>query len=181
MRFETNQPSVLSDGGPVPTVSKHPSRSCLKRVRKQIIQKMKKTPTTNSDARKHVCIFCSHQVGYLFSLYALLRDGYRCVLTGAYDSYKWLPDLSDRATDAKAPRTNTEYAHVFSESAQDVDKVFSALSPIFCAMLFLMGYKRTRSTQPVPRESSKFLVSATGTRVSLLITSTNTSISSPWP
>ncbi|KAJ7775843.1 hypothetical protein B0H14DRAFT_2964326 [Mycena olivaceomarginata] len=55
----------------------------------------------------------------------LIRDGHRCVLTGAYDSDSCdkYPDLDARATAEQANVTNTQCAHIFSESAQDDDKV----------------------------------------------------------
>ncbi|KAJ6612984.1 hypothetical protein B0H10DRAFT_2165419 [Mycena sp. CBHHK59/15] len=79
----------------------------LERVRQRIIQDTQ-TPTTTPDARKH----------------ALLRDGYRCVVTGAFDSEscKLHPELRARATAMGATRTTLDCAHIFSESAQEGDR-----------------------------------------------------------
>ncbi|KAJ7084830.1 hypothetical protein B0H15DRAFT_923519 [Mycena belliarum] len=94
------------DGGPLPADSDHPSRPFFAGVRQRIIQNMK-MPTTTPTARKH----------------ALLRDGYRCVVTGAFDyeSCKLHPELRARATATKAARTPLDCAHIFSESAQRGD------------------------------------------------------------
>ncbi|KAJ7269087.1 hypothetical protein C8J57DRAFT_1066970, partial [Mycena rebaudengoi] len=110
-----------SDGSPVPKVSEHPSRPSMEQVREQIIQEMK-TPGTKPGARKHV----------------LLRDGYRCVLTGAYDfdSCKIHPELRDRAIAANASRTNTECAHIFSELVQEGDKANYAASAMAILKIF---------------------------------------------
>ncbi|KAJ7364853.1 hypothetical protein DFH08DRAFT_840151 [Mycena albidolilacea] len=104
-----------SNGRPLPTESEHPSRPSLERTRQRLITKMakqkedeKKDPTTTADARKE----------------SLVRDGFRCMVTGQYDF-----DSCDRHTDLEAareaenvPRAVTQCAHIFSESAQDSDK-----------------------------------------------------------
>ncbi|KAJ7221793.1 hypothetical protein B0H12DRAFT_1151687 [Mycena haematopus] len=96
-----------SDGGPVPSVSQDPSRPSMELVRERFIEDIK-TPSTKPDARK----------------YALLRDGYRCVLTGAYDleSCDNYPELGARADSEGAIQTTLQCAHIFSESAQEGDK-----------------------------------------------------------
>ncbi|KAJ7834816.1 hypothetical protein B0H14DRAFT_2797962 [Mycena olivaceomarginata] len=110
-----------SDGGPVPTASHHPSRPSMEQVRERIIKEMQ-TPTTEPDARRHT----------------LIRDGYRCVLTGAYDSDSCdkYPDLDARATAEQANVTNTQCAHIFSESAQDGDKAEYAASAMVILKMF---------------------------------------------
>ncbi|KAF8161717.1 hypothetical protein K438DRAFT_1942237 [Mycena galopus ATCC 62051] len=55
-----------SNGGPLPTVSQHPSRPSLELVKQQIIEDVQ-TPTTTPDARGHVRAVWSRRVGYLLS------------------------------------------------------------------------------------------------------------------
>ncbi|KAJ7222987.1 hypothetical protein B0H12DRAFT_1150813 [Mycena haematopus] len=87
--------------------SQHPSRPSMELVRERFIEDIK-TPSTKPDARK----------------YALLRDGYRCVLTGAYDleSCDNYTELGARADSEGAIQTTLQCAHIFSESAQEGDK-----------------------------------------------------------
>jgi len=58
-------------------------------------------------------------------LQALLRDGYRCAISGVYDMQSCLDideiDAASKALDSMI--VETEVAHIFSESAQDGDKV----------------------------------------------------------
>ena len=59
-------------------------------------------------------------------LQALLRDGYKCAISGVYDMQSCLDiDEIDAASKALDNPTvvETEVAHIFSESAQDGDKV----------------------------------------------------------
>ncbi|KAJ7195047.1 hypothetical protein GGX14DRAFT_537304 [Mycena pura] len=93
-----------SNGGPIPKQSEHPSRPSLDVVRGRIIAE-NKTPTTAGSARKN----------------ALLRDGYRCMLTGQYDfdSAKLYPELNGRATADGVSKAVTQCAHIFSETAQE--------------------------------------------------------------
>ncbi|KAJ7083336.1 hypothetical protein B0H15DRAFT_889211 [Mycena belliarum] len=93
-----------SNGGPIPKRSDHPSRPSLDVVRDRIISE-KRTPTTAGSARTN----------------ALLRDGYRCMLTGQYDldSADLHPELNDRAAADGVNMAVTQCAHIFSEAAQD--------------------------------------------------------------
>ncbi len=66
---------------------------------------------------------------------ALLRDNFRCLLSGVYDidSVLQYPELDARALSEGIPCTSTEVAHIFSESAQDKNKVaFSLAATYFC-------------------------------------------------
>ncbi|KAJ7832318.1 hypothetical protein B0H14DRAFT_2803173 [Mycena olivaceomarginata] len=98
---------VRSNGGPLPESSSHPSRPSLDIMRDRIIKEMR-TPTTVGDARKT----------------ALLRDGYRCMLSRAYDheSANLYPELEERERAANAGFTAVQCAHIFSETAQDSEK-----------------------------------------------------------
>ncbi|KAJ7262645.1 hypothetical protein B0H12DRAFT_1103967 [Mycena haematopus] len=96
-----------SNGGPLPEVSEHPSRPSLEVMRQRIVKEMA-TPTTLSGAKQR----------------ALLRDGYRCMITGGYDfeSCDIYPELAARADAQNVHRMYTECAHIFSETAQDSEK-----------------------------------------------------------
>ncbi|KAJ7166287.1 hypothetical protein C8R43DRAFT_1162659 [Mycena crocata] len=93
-----------SNGGSISKRSEHPSRPSLDVIRDRIISE-KRTPTTAGSARKK----------------ALLRDGYRCMLTGQYDldSAELHPELNDRATADHVTMAVTQCAHIFSETAQE--------------------------------------------------------------
>ncbi|KAJ7125914.1 hypothetical protein C8R44DRAFT_668229 [Mycena epipterygia] len=93
-----------SNGGPIPKRSDHPSRPSLDVVRDRVISE-NRTPTTAGSARTN----------------ALLRDGYRCMLTGQYDldSADLHPELNDRAAADGVNMAVTQCAHIFSETAQD--------------------------------------------------------------
>ena len=61
---------------------------------------------------------------------ALLRDGYRCAISGVYDMQSCLDiDEIDAASKAQANSmvVETEVAHILSETAQDGDKVSTSL------------------------------------------------------
>ncbi|KAJ7072875.1 hypothetical protein C8F01DRAFT_264117 [Mycena amicta] len=110
-----------SDGGPVPDVSQHTSRPSMEQIRQKIIEEMQ-TPTTNEDAWKH----------------ALLRDGYRCTLTGIYDfdSCKKMPDLAAECATNNASMFTIQCAHIFSESALDGHKTDYTASAMALLRMF---------------------------------------------
>ncbi|KAJ7019353.1 hypothetical protein C8F04DRAFT_1147936 [Mycena alexandri] len=93
-----------SNGGPVPKRSDHPSRPSLDTVRDRIINETRPATTTSS-ARKN----------------ALVRDEYRCKLTGVYDSdaSKQHPEIDARAKATGVSLAVTQCAHIFSETAED--------------------------------------------------------------
>jgi hypothetical protein len=69
---------------------------------------------------RHLCPTSTHP------LQALLRDGYRCAISGVYDMRSCINiDEIDAASRAlgNSMEVETEVAHIFSESAQDGDKV----------------------------------------------------------
>ncbi|KAJ7584852.1 hypothetical protein C8J56DRAFT_892567 [Mycena floridula] len=74
---------------------------------------------------------------------ALYRDDYRCTMTGAYDFESTLQHGELREAMAKMqPKpqcTTTQCAHIFSESAQDKDKVLYASSVL--AILKMFGHE----------------------------------------
>jgi hypothetical protein len=76
---------VRSNLGPMQTAS-HASRPSFDRMKLEMIKKMQKADKTKSDVRSAVCapVFLFFlPVAYL--VYALFRDGYRCMITGGYD------------------------------------------------------------------------------------------------
>ncbi|KAJ6514889.1 hypothetical protein C8R47DRAFT_1181805 [Mycena vitilis] len=108
-------------GGPIPKSSEHPSHGSLDTLRERFVEEMK-TPTSSSSARKKASRI--PPISGLFSfnfLQSLLRDGYRCMLTGQYDvdSVDDHPELGERATAANVTQAITQCAHIFSETAQD--------------------------------------------------------------
>ena len=68
---------------------------------------------------RHLCRTSAHL------LQALLRDGYRCAISGVYDLQS-CRDIDEIGAAAEALDNSlageTEVAHIFSESAQDGDK-----------------------------------------------------------
>ncbi|KAJ6458837.1 hypothetical protein C8R47DRAFT_1162715 [Mycena vitilis] len=92
-----------TNGEQRPPPSEHPTCFSLQFAREQIMEDTR-TPQTASDALKH----------------ALVRDGYRCVLTGLYDcdSGEAHPELVDRAVASGLGLTTVDCAHIFPESAQ---------------------------------------------------------------
>ncbi|KAJ7094063.1 hypothetical protein B0H15DRAFT_799075 [Mycena belliarum] len=111
-----------SNGGPLPESSNHPSRPSLDVMRDRIIKEMK-TPTTVANARKTT----------------LLRDGYRCMLSRAYDheSANLYPELEECERATNAGFTAVQCAHIFSETAQDSEKKVSKLPYAGTAMAIL--------------------------------------------
>jgi len=73
---------------------------------------------------KHLCRTLVHL------LQALLRDGYKCAISGVYDMQSCLDideiDAASKASD-NPMIVETEVAHIFSESAQGGDKVSTLL------------------------------------------------------
>jgi len=69
---------------------------------------------------RHLCRTSAHL------LQALLRDGHRCAISRVYDKQSCLDideiDAASKALDNPIV-IETEVAHIFSESAQDGDKV----------------------------------------------------------
>ncbi|EDR00729.1 uncharacterized protein LACBIDRAFT_295751 [Laccaria bicolor S238N-H82] len=113
-----------SNAGPIPTCSDHPSRWSLDVVRDRILSEIK-TPTTEGSAREN----------------ALMRDGYRCMITGAYDysSITLHPELRNRFIAHPASGV-TQCAHIFSETAQDGEHK-AAYAASAMAILEVFGLK----------------------------------------
>ncbi|KAF8345054.1 hypothetical protein F5887DRAFT_1197645 [Amanita rubescens] len=96
-----------------PTPSRHESRPSFEVVKGRVLEELDKAPQTKSNVRKQ----------------ALLRDGYKCAISGVYDRQSCL-DIEE-VNAARMALDNpkfigTEVAHIFSESAQDGDKNYAA-------------------------------------------------------
>ncbi|KAG6826820.1 hypothetical protein H0H92_014290 [Tricholoma furcatifolium] len=112
-----------SNAGPWPASSFHVSRPSFDRVQADIIQELQNAPQTRSSARRQ----------------ALLRDGFKCALSGLYDekSIAEIPELAvAQRAEGDGITVYTQVAHILSESAQDGDKGYAAT--VF-AMLQMFG------------------------------------------
>ncbi|KAF5359877.1 hypothetical protein D9756_003616 [Leucocoprinus leucothites] len=111
-----------SNTGGRPTPSRHVSRPSFDVVKERILEELGKAPQTKKSVRKQ----------------ALLRDGYRCAITGVYDVQSCIDiDEIEAVADRGGSITlETEVAHIFSESAQDGDKEYAAT---VLAMLEMFG------------------------------------------
>ncbi|KAG5720821.1 hypothetical protein E4T56_gene9696 [Termitomyces sp. T112] len=128
MHEDERYDAIIQLGGK-PTPSHHPSRPSFDVHRNRILDEVDKSAQTRHNVRKQ----------------ALLRDGYRCTLTGLYDmeSCKAMPEIEQARLESAKPCAFLEMAHIFSESTQDDDKNHAAT--IF-AILDLFGLKeRTKS------------------------------------
>ncbi|KAF5359876.1 hypothetical protein D9756_003615 [Leucocoprinus leucothites] len=108
------------------TPSRHVSRPSFDVVKEKILEELGKAPQTKKSVRKQ----------------ALLRDGYRCAITGVYDVQSCIDiDEIEAAADRGGSITlETEVAHIFSESAQDGDKEYAATVLVMLEM-FGLGEK----------------------------------------
>ncbi|KAG8938888.1 hypothetical protein FRC04_007344 [Tulasnella sp. 424] len=87
--------------GPIPESSSHPSRPSFDETQDTILNLLREAPKSNSAVKK----------------LALIRDNYRCVVTGAYD---WVTCQERRENDPtfEEPETAqfTQLAHIFPDS-----------------------------------------------------------------
>ncbi|KAF8968556.1 hypothetical protein BDZ97DRAFT_1799021 [Flammula alnicola] len=87
----------------IPTPSNHASRPSFDTITDMIDDTLVEAPQSHADAKKN----------------ALIRDGFRCVVTGKYDmhSVKKIRELEEMVRSDLSLRTNpTECAHIFAES-----------------------------------------------------------------
>ena len=101
-----------------PTPSQHPSRPSFDDTQEVLKFLLKETPKNHATAKAKVPYFSTRSIRTqpnLHLLQALMRDGYRCILTGAYDHNIALamPQLVPPGT---TRFTVTEAAHIFPES-----------------------------------------------------------------
>ncbi|KXN84498.1 hypothetical protein AN958_12410 [Leucoagaricus sp. SymC.cos] len=87
----------------IPTPPNHPSRPSFDRIQDMIDATLQEAPQSHAQAKK----------------YALVRDGYRCVVTGKYDTHsvKMIQELKEMVDlDPSARGESTQCAHIFSKS-----------------------------------------------------------------
>ena len=99
--------------GRTPAPSDHPSRPQSDVIKAEINEKIKETPRDHSEAKAQVSGVGGVSVArhFYISTQALIRDGYRCVVTGVYDAAHTtvLLEPGDRAA-------YTGLAHILPES-----------------------------------------------------------------
>ncbi|KAG8741762.1 hypothetical protein FRC10_002429 [Ceratobasidium sp. 414] len=83
---------------PPPTPPEHPSRPDLDVIREQILATLHETPQSHSDAKK----------------YALIRDDYRCMLSGLVDTMSYLGSRRLQST-AGISVTPTQCSHILPQ------------------------------------------------------------------
>ncbi|EGO29879.1 hypothetical protein SERLADRAFT_445648 [Serpula lacrymans var. lacrymans S7.9] len=105
--------------GPTPPSSAHASPPSFEKHKEVILSAMVNAPGTKGEAKKR----------------ALLRDGYKCMISGAYDYDSCLkyPEIEELAANNVA--TNTQCAHLFSETAQDINQVGALVLMLISAYL----------------------------------------------
>ncbi|KAG8816850.1 hypothetical protein FRC17_000163, partial [Serendipita sp. 399] len=108
----TEPGTVRSDGGPIPTPSRNSSPPSFEAHKERIISAMFNALKTKSDVR--------HE--------ALLRDGYKCMITNDYDIDCWsnYPEIRERALNEGAHMIDTQCCHLFSETVQQRSTQYSA-------------------------------------------------------
>ncbi|RXW12255.1 hypothetical protein EST38_g13597 [Candolleomyces aberdarensis] len=107
-----------SNKGQIPTPSNHASRPSFDRKVDMMADLLDDAPLSHSTAKKRVLSSRIPIPGTLLILHqALVRDGYRCVITGAYDfpSIDKCPELMEEAG-PDASCAFTELCHIFSAS-----------------------------------------------------------------
>jgi len=106
--------------GRIPTPSNHASRPSFDKVADMIKAALVEAPQSHADAKKNVSLVLSFHVSSLIDTsQALIRDGYRCVVTGKYDmrSVMKIQELEDIVfLDPSATSEATQCAHIFAES-----------------------------------------------------------------
>ncbi|GBE88143.1 hypothetical protein SCP_1203730 [Sparassis crispa] len=118
MYFDHYVRAFRSNKGPTPTPSNHASRPSLDTMADMIKDCLEEAPQGHSTAKNK----------------ALVRDGFRCVVTGAYDfiSVMRSEELAGRARSEGVNLTYTECAHILSESTNlntaNSDKVWSIMN-----------------------------------------------------
>ncbi|KAF8900272.1 hypothetical protein CPB84DRAFT_1815431 [Gymnopilus junonius] len=116
----------------IPTPSNHASRPSFDRIQDMVNATLQEAPQSHTQAKKYVCL-------------ALMRDGYRCVVTGKYDtrSVKMIRELKEMVDlDPSARRESTQCAHIFSESTNSSIEPGSAkYAATMWAVMHRFGYE----------------------------------------
>jgi hypothetical protein len=108
---------VKTNKGRTPTPSSHASRPSFDTLKEMIKAMVVEAPQNHQQAKKNVsalsCIFGSVQI---FPFKALVRDGFRCVISGRYDipSVKGNEEMKNNLKEVLF--CTTQCAHIFPES-----------------------------------------------------------------
>lgn len=112
--------SVRANKGRIPTPSNHASRPSFDRIADVIKATLVEAPQSHTEAKKNVRLDLSfHESSLTDTCQALIRDGYRCIVTGKYDarSVREIQELNDLIlSDPSLRREPTQCAHIFAES-----------------------------------------------------------------
>ncbi|KAG5635286.1 hypothetical protein H0H81_011824 [Sphagnurus paluster] len=116
--------------GRIPTPSNHASRPSFDKITDMIKKTLEEAPPSHATAKKH----------------ALIRDGYRCVVTGKYDrsSVDQIKELEDMLRANPSLKTEeTQCAHIFAESTNSSITPGSALdyAATMWGVVVAFGYK----------------------------------------
>ncbi|KAH7910681.1 hypothetical protein BJ138DRAFT_1064691 [Hygrophoropsis aurantiaca] len=104
--------SLKSNGGPIPDPSAHISRPSFDRKMDLIKEMLVEAPQDHQATKKKASVSCR----------ALIRDGFRCIVTGRYDTDMGAKteELRDEIMASGKETVATQCAHIFSGST-DVD------------------------------------------------------------
>jgi len=122
----------LSDGllivkkykGATPAPSSHPSRPSFETKKEMMMDMLRQggeAPQHHDQAKKKVSHVCALQATYFLIqtiFKALVRDNFRCIVTGRYDgaSVAMNNELKEEMYESRTPTCNTQCAHIFPQS-----------------------------------------------------------------
>lgn len=136
----TPWPIVRKSKGRAPIPSYHPSRPSFDREREVMSAQLEAAPKEHEDAKAQVQRpFLRKEPNSASALQALIRDGYRCLITGVYDLLAESQlGISPEQVDAVG-EVNTQCAHIVpasthfnvgvDEQGEPTDKVYFILYP----------------------------------------------------
>ncbi|KAI6018010.1 hypothetical protein BKA83DRAFT_159489, partial [Pisolithus microcarpus] len=102
---------IFRDFDKTPTLSSHPSGQSVDNLVDKITDQLRDSPQSHQTARQ-----------------ALVRDGFRCVVTKAYDVSAAAGNVKMRQTAGKegAPTAVTQCAHIFPETSGSDEEIYAA-------------------------------------------------------
>jgi len=99
-------------------------------------------PQSHAEAKKNVGLVLSfHESSLIDTCQALIRDGYRCAVTGKYDarSVRDVQELKDLVlSDSSLRREVTECAYIFAESTNSFIEPGSASAKVCTPIYFFL-------------------------------------------
>lgn len=133
--FLTRSP-VRASKGRIPTPSNHASRPSFDTMADMISDTLAVAPQSHSTAKKNVGrVFFFQESSLIRTDQALIRDGYRCVVTGKYDTRSVLEirELKEMfESDPSLKMERTQCAHIFAESTNmDIEPGSEKVCPYF--------------------------------------------------